>query len=552
MKLHTALTFFFLIGLSYTTAANDFHIKEVELTYTITETGSVEVIEKRTYEFDGDFSWADYRLENEVYDNGDIRNVTISEDGEQYQLVDEKEGPAGSYYYETDEDPLYVIWHYSASDERRTFEISYTIDNILEGNNKWVQFFWKAVTDRWDKSTGQVDITVNFPNDEEHHSWVRSQNRELFTTSENGRFHITGGPVEENQFVAVRVVLPAAQLDTEPIENQEVSPQWAEDKETKWLADYEQYLERQEQLADYAEIAAYAIILISFGVILFGWKNRQIKGRAAGVSPTSDQPDVPPAIAAWAMNHHIISEYCLPATLFDLSRKGAFKIEEFEGEDGSETYRVTSTGHTPDNLTDWELALFHHIQQKAGDDGVKLNNLFGDSSADQKMLEKWYVDLKKDANEHLPVQPESKIKYYWTLGIGLLLFVLSFGILSYHPVLAFTAMFLSLMMALSSTFLRHYTPQGLQRYNHIYAYYLWLQNPDQTGTPEERAADLCYAIAFGLPKKKVEQLTENIQMPGFLKAYSADVALIAASVSSTTTTTTTVSVGTSGGSGGAG
>lgn len=552
MKLHTALIFLFLVCLSYTAAANDFHIIKVELTYTITETGSVEVVEKRKYEFDGDFSWADYRLENEVYGTGNIRNVTISEDREQYELIDEKEGPEGSYYYETDKDPLYVIWHYSASDEQRTFEISYTIDNILEGNSEWVQFFWKAVTDRWDKSTGQVDITVNLPGDDGHHTWVRSQNRELITTPGGGKFHINGGPLKEDHYVAVRIVSPAALFDAEPIENQKVSPKWAEDKESEWLADYERYLERQEQLAGYAEIAAYIVILISIGVILFGWKNRQKKGRAAGVSPTSDQPDVPPAIAGWAMNHHIISEYCLPATLFDLSRKGAFKIEEVEGEDGSETYRVDSTGHTPDNLTDWELVLLHHTKQKAGDDGVKLNDLFDESSADQSMIEKWYVDLKQDANSQLPVLPESKIKHHVVLGSGLLLFALSFGVIFYHPVLAFAAMFISLMMALSAVFFQHYTPEGLQRYNHIYAYYQWLQNPDHSGSQEDRAADLCYAIAFGLPKKKVEQLTEDLQMPGFLKAYSSDVALITASITSTTTTTTTVTVGTAGGSGGAG
>lgn len=71
------IAFFILIPSAGNAEAKEFHFDYVEIDVYINDDGSFDLVEKRTYDFDGDFRWATYEVFIEDVD--DITDLIIQE-----------------------------------------------------------------------------------------------------------------------------------------------------------------------------------------------------------------------------------------------------------------------------------------------------------------------------------------------------------------------------------------------------------------------------------------------------------------------------------------
>jgi len=103
-----------------TSQAKDYYFPNVKAEYTINQDGSIDVLESRTYKFDGSFSWADITIPLAVTRKGydyktSIKNFRVVEAGKNIPTTSNLQD--GNFY---------AKWTYTALDETRTFDLSYT------------------------------------------------------------------------------------------------------------------------------------------------------------------------------------------------------------------------------------------------------------------------------------------------------------------------------------------------------------------------------------------------------------------------------------------
>lgn len=89
--------------------------------------GDIRYSEKRTYNFSGSFSRANYEFSKRGFDS--ISNIKITENGLEY-LHDDSHS-AGTYSVRNLKNSFDIRWNYETRNEVRTFEISYILSGAL-------------------------------------------------------------------------------------------------------------------------------------------------------------------------------------------------------------------------------------------------------------------------------------------------------------------------------------------------------------------------------------------------------------------------------------
>mgnify|MGYP000961852459 FL=1 len=149
-------------------AEKDYNIDSAYLEYSINRDGSASVLERRVYDFDGSFSWAEQYIElSPSCDRGEpcepykLSNISIAEGEKTYTLSDS--GLPYTYELEESSDRVYLKWHYKALNEVKTFDLRYTIDNAVTNHQDVSEFYWKMIGSDWDKGVSDVFATITLP-----------------------------------------------------------------------------------------------------------------------------------------------------------------------------------------------------------------------------------------------------------------------------------------------------------------------------------------------------------------------------------------------------
>ena len=86
----------------------------------------MHIIEHRTYDFSGKFSWADFQLTG--LENQKILAFSLSDNNGSY--IESSAEDEGTYHAERVANQFYCKWFYRAHSEIRTFKLEYTISNV--------------------------------------------------------------------------------------------------------------------------------------------------------------------------------------------------------------------------------------------------------------------------------------------------------------------------------------------------------------------------------------------------------------------------------------
>ena len=129
-------------------ASKSYDFPRVRIDATVTPDGSLLLVERRTFEFRGRFSNAEFAID---WPRDLIEGLTVSEAGEPV--------PARVV---GDETSTTATWHYTARSERRTWTISYEAECAVRTYRDAAHLLWRFVG-RWGVPTDLVEVTIHLP-----------------------------------------------------------------------------------------------------------------------------------------------------------------------------------------------------------------------------------------------------------------------------------------------------------------------------------------------------------------------------------------------------
>jgi len=314
-----------LLLLPLLAAAKSYYFPEVRTEVRLQADGSARIIQERTYEFDGSYSWADIDLRKQGA--SDIRlNRLAMETGAGWQDIEPQELTS------TDRS-LYARWGYSAEDEEMTFLLDYTVVGAVRRYADVAEFYWKVIEEEHEKIE-RIAVRVVLPASSPNlfkvyiHSVARPGSLAFARTMDTAYIEQAGIP--KNAFVEVRA-----------LSGPELYPQIAPTTQKR----YGQILAEEKRnflsatLKTYFFLPLGLLLLIPLPVILlivfYRKYGREPKLAYEAIYEHEPPREAPPAIVPLILHQKPDkSSLAQPlfsgmmATLLELARRGAVVVQE--------------------------------------------------------------------------------------------------------------------------------------------------------------------------------------------------------------------------------
>ena len=502
--------------------AKEYHIENVTIQAYIHSNGNVTMTEARTYEFEDDFSWANYTLDRRGFK--DVTDISVRDESTTYVHKD-TEAP-GTFRVTYNEKEINLKWFFQAEDVTRTFTIEYTLRGALAIGTEWTEFFWNFIGDEWKKTTQHATVRLYLPTpvgQDSLYSWIRTMNTNTTLEQKRDGLFVTVDYLRSSQALKIRTLFPTALLSNPAITVPELMLADAQSEEETYQATLQ---ERREHKAHYASLGRYLTILIAMlSLVLFVYFYRRygMRHTVRAIPETLYTPPStePPAIIGWLMQKSTVNGSHLVATLFDLARRGLFTIHEEEGEKKflqkeESRFRIEQTGETPPedaNLLDWERDLYEYVMEHMESGSVYFDELTDQRSDMSKWFSEWAKKVKADAKSHQWIDPKS-IK--GAIIHGILQFVLlGTGILAIYwaDLFGLIALFAAVIFGFLSFAIVRRTQSGEKIYRQWKAFTNGIKKGDHHQFNRKNIDTMfVYALALGVSEKHLEIWLSDIQV----------------------------------------
>ncbi len=549
----------------------EYEIPDIQVDVQILEDGTVRIAEHRTYQFQGSFSWADYRLPKKGFT--EIQNIQVSEDDDAF--INENSEETATFSVSESDDSIIVTWYYDAENEERTFTINYELTDALSIGPDWTEFFWNYIASGREKATQNLNIDISLPkqiSEDSLYAWTRPPSLEVDSNLNSGSFSISAEDLSTNQSLEVRSVFPTRVFDRSVISitDPNLTLEWIQHDEQAYIAEQQRIQERYAYFRSITPIVTILICVVSlaaFTLLYLKYGTRFSTGTISDRDTILIPDSTPPAIIGQLMASGITTGRHLAATMFDLARRGWFSIKEekkekegFFSSEGTQ-FRIQKTDPQPEkSLPIWEKMIVDHLNQQI-DDGVDLlNEVFKEGDFDMsKWFSEWKKEVKKVFDEKNWIDQKSTYGVIFNIIAQVILIVISVLLLVYgFSELAFIGLIFSALMLGASAVIKRRTREGQEIYKRWKAYRDGLKKADKrTIRMEMMDRHFIYAMALSLSEKQIETIVK--QADDSDQAIFVWIILMSgsdhtpASVASTVTTLASTSTSTfSGTSGGAG
>jgi len=526
---------------SLSAEAKEYEIPQIRAEYSIASDGTVTITEHRTYSFDGSFSWADYRLPLRGFTA--IENIRVSEDGHSY--INENSEQPGTFTVSKGDETVVIQWFFDAKDESRTFTLRYEITGALVSGSEWTEFFWTFMGDDRPKRTDSFSAELTFPepiNRNTLYVWDYTPGDKASIEFMNGKLSVTANSVGRKEPVAVRMLMPATFFDSNNnlITDSNFTLEGVQQEEQQRV---QQQIAEAERRAWFESITPNVVVLltvISIGIFVLLYRRY---GRRHSTATISDRETIlipgklPPAIIGRFLTANQTSGNHLTATIFDLARRGWFRIRENEKEksffsqEASEFQIIKADSAPHDDLVDWEKSLVDFLNMKLSKGQDTFKSLFQkDASEAAKWFSSWKSLIKKDFDSRGWMDKESYKGAWINVLFQAPLIAISVYFLVNGGPISLILMITATMLAVASLSIIRRTPKGEEVYTRWKAYKDGLTNADERTIRMEKAdRHFIYATAFHLSKKQITTLIEQTNTDTTTSSYLPWIILMAGS-----------------------
>jgi len=193
-------------------AARSYELLDLDISAQVGADAVVRITETLRVRFNGTYSGM-YRY----FDTSRgiaIKDLFVSERGTDYQQSPgETPGPAGTFFVKEEKEQLLVDWSFSATDEIREFEISYSLHNAILKHNDVAEFYYQFVGTGWELPWQHVRVVLTLPQGAEADqvaAWGYGPQHGKVTVESPSRiiWEVANHPAES--FLEGRVVFPNA------------------------------------------------------------------------------------------------------------------------------------------------------------------------------------------------------------------------------------------------------------------------------------------------------------------------------------------------------
>jgi uncharacterized membrane protein len=319
-----------------TFAAKDYHIESVIIDAQLNSDGSMDIKEKRTYKFEGQFHWATYFLPIEK--TGGVINFSVGEEGKPYlQSEEEREE---TYQYEETSESIRAKWFFDAQDETRTFILSYRILNVVKVYQDAAVLYHKFVGTGWNKLSRQVEVNIYPPESikkEEMMAWAHGPLWGKIEIKDDGTAIAEISSLPANTFWEVRAIYPLDLfLQVKNVIPEQIVPKiLAEEK--RWADEAnktrEEWIKKQESKKTRKKYGSWIVLAISgIGFLtvisLYNRYGRKYKVPFPDTLYSEFPSGMSPGLLSYLLYRGQINGKALVGTLLDLARRNFLKIKE--------------------------------------------------------------------------------------------------------------------------------------------------------------------------------------------------------------------------------
>ncbi|MDY4522688.1 MAG: DUF2207 domain-containing protein [Atopobium sp.] len=363
-----------LFGLPSQALAKDYRIDQVNINATVNPDGSMDVVENRTFDFDGKFNGVYWKIPEGTY-KGRAITVTdikagLAQQGSltpstQFEQNDSEDNQTFQVLSENGVKRVKIF--YQVRDEKQSYLISYRINNAVSAWSDCAELYWKFVSDGWDVPSNKVTCTIHLPVPEGQtvipkdnvRAWGHGALTGTVTQSEDKKgvvFKVD--TVGSSEFAESRITFPTSWVSGVTASS-EAKLDSIIAEETAWAnkANQERQRLREQQRQREATTRHFANVLTPIFVVgvplvcvLMGFfahatyaRYRRLhdplfKGSYFRDVPSSDNP----VVYSIFQNSGNVKSKFLTTAIMQLSAKKALRIDKIEGEYGGSSWALTA------------------------------------------------------------------------------------------------------------------------------------------------------------------------------------------------------------------
>jgi uncharacterized membrane protein len=309
--------------------AKDFSIDSIGIGAAVDANGDLRVTEDRVIDFNGQFSWAEWKLNTKGSEGIEILGVSsVNADTEQpYTKVDGEATTPGTYSVTDNGDSVVLRLAFSAQDQKMRFRINYVAHGAAKRYTDTSELYWQFIGDETELSAGRVSVDIAPPTPltkEQVRAWAHGPLTGVVAIGSDGRVTLEVPELPANTFVEARVLYPPDALASAPIIDQP-REQVVLAEEAKWAkeANAERTRARFGIVLAIGFSALLSLGALGFGIWAFLRHGKEYKPEFPGGYLREDpRPDLSPGVIGSLWRFGTPGNADMAATLMDLADKG--------------------------------------------------------------------------------------------------------------------------------------------------------------------------------------------------------------------------------------
>lgn len=538
-----------LLAVPHIAEARSFRFTNLRIEAEVLPDGSLQIVEHRTAQFSGTFSGMYQWIRKDP--GVSIVDVAVGEEGKPpytFRPGATDYGPAGTFYTQEQSGRLYVDWSFSATDETRTFTLTYRVTGQVKMHNDVAELYWKWVGAEWDQGVDSVSVRLTLPDgatEEQIRAWGHGPL--------NGIVQITSGqevtwqvaPLPARTFLEGRVTFPTGLISTG--ENARFTNTNALDT---ILREEGAWAEEANRTRWFSKLDLIFGALIPIVALFLAWNTRRRFGSRYETTFNGDYyRELPGTYSPAEMG--VLWRFGLPsfddltATIVDLARRGYMRIDEYaitrrglfaKDDVGYRLTRLDKNDGLAKHETDLLEFLFDVIDRE--DDGVTFAEIERFAKRSPRRFKSFWdgwtgiVRYRGDELDFFDNGPEIKkgSTILWSSGVAAMLLGIVIAVYTGRFGVIFSGLgfiLAGIIFLVAAVGMRRRSRQGEEDYVRWQAFKRFLQHfskLDEYGIPSLVIWEhyLVYAISLGVAKEVLKQLElvyPNLQQGDHRFAY---------------------------------
>lgn len=520
-----------LVGLAAAQAAEarSYQLNRTDVTAEVREDGSMRVSETREVVFRGTFRAFDRVIP--LHAGTGIENVSVSEGGTRYR---EMPGEApGTYHVARVDNEARITWGYEATDETRTFTLTYDVTGAAIKHADVAELYWQFVEPKhdWEAAASRVHVRLpGAPAQGQLRAWAHGPPWGEITLGRDW-VEMQCVPLPRNEMIEARIIFPAHMITSSPRQMPGAALSRIEAEEKDWAE--KANLRRSAARLRLGLEFGLPILLIGFGVAL--WIALYLaygrEYREPNPPRYEREPPAPwtPCQVSYLWNWEQLGPNDVTATTMDLVRRGALRLVVSEevrstlagllGRAPRQEYAIERVTSFSGELRDSErylinAILFHQVKGDLVSLSALRKRTQREPRAAYQRYQSWQALAKKECAHLQVVDPASRRATGIGTAAGVLVFLSTFPLaaLLRSPTVLATG-FGGFGLIVASQAIRRRTREAAHELRRWQAFRRYLTDFSQLREYPPPAVALweqylVYGITLGVAERVIEQFRE--------------------------------------------